>query len=124
MIGRIYSSVIPYYDRLTHKNSYKKRPVLILSGPRNNDYTVLPISTISNKANVDTDYDIEVKPSQYPLLNLNQVSYIRTHKQTTVHKASLTSEIGNLKNNYEELYLTVLGKLEDYNKQIMDSALG
>ena len=105
-------------------NSYKKRPVLILAGPRNNDYTVLPISTISNKANLDTDYDIEVKPSQYPLLNLNQVSYIRTHKQTTVHKASLTSEIGNLKNNYEELYLTVLEKLEDYNKQIMDSALG
>ena len=25
MIGRIYSSVIPYYDRLTHNNSYKKR---------------------------------------------------------------------------------------------------
>lgn len=123
MIGKIYSSVIPYYDRNTQKNSYKKRPVLIIGGPRNNDYTVLPISTVSRKENLDNDYDIQVAPNQYPLLNLNQVSYVRTHKQTTVHKASLTTQIGDMKSDYEDLYLHVLEKLEDFNKKTLDNAL-
>lgn len=65
------------------------------------------------------EYDIEVKPSKYPMLNLTQVSYIRTHKQTTIHRAALTSKIGNLKDTYEELYLTVLEKLEDFNNKII-----
>lgn len=123
MIGSIYSSVIPFYDSVKHVNAYKKRPVLIIGGPRNNDYTVLPISTISNKENLDGDYDIEVKPTEFPLLNLNKISYIRTHKQTTVHKASLTTQISNMKDNYESLYLEVLDKLNDFNAKIMDNAL-
>lgn len=49
MIGKIYSSVIPFYDSVKQANSYKKRPVLIIGGPRNNDYTVLPISTVTKK---------------------------------------------------------------------------
>ncbi len=123
MIGKIYSSVIPYYDSAKKANSYKKRPVLIIGEMRNNDYTVLPISTVSKKENLDIDYDIEVDPAKFPLLNLNKTSYVRTHKQTTVHKASLTSQIGNMKDNYEELYLNVLEKLENFNRNILDNAL-
>lgn len=123
MIGKIYVSVIPYYDNVSHSNSYKKRPVLIIGGPRNNDYTVLPISRVSNRANLDADYDIEIDPANYPLLNLNAVSYVRTHKQTTVHRASLTTQIADLKNDYEDLYLDVLEKLETFNKQIVNHAL-
>ncbi|MBR1693460.1 MAG: type II toxin-antitoxin system PemK/MazF family toxin [Lachnospiraceae bacterium] len=123
MIGKLYWSLTPYYDSRMRKNSFKKRPVLIIAGPRNNDYTILPISTISNKANLDTYYDIEVKPTVFPLLNLKQVSYIRVHKQTTVHRASLTSQIGNLKDDYEDLYLEVLEKLEEYNQDIMEQAI-
>ena len=123
MIGKIYSSVIPFYDSVQMKNAYKKRPVLIIGGPRNNDYTVLPISTITKKQNLDLDYDIEISPQKYPLLNLNKVSYIRTHKQTTVHKASLTTQISDLKKEYEDLYLNVLEKLEDFNSKIMNDAL-
>lgn len=84
MIGMIYSSVIPFYDNSSHANSYKKRPVLIIGGPRNNDYTILPISTISNKSNLDPEYDVEINPEKYPLLNLRQTSYVRTHKQTYI----------------------------------------
>ncbi len=36
MIGKIYSSVILFYDRVKQANSYKIRPVLIIGGPRNN----------------------------------------------------------------------------------------
>lgn len=123
MIGKIYSSVIPFYDSVKQANSYKKRPVLIIGGPRNNDYTVLPISTVTKKVNLDADYDIEVNPAKYPLLNLNKICYVRTHKQTTVHRASLTTQIGNMKDDYEDLYLTVLEKLEEFNSNILNSAL-
>lgn len=123
MIGKIYSSIFPFYDSKIGANSFKRRPVLIISGPRNNDYTVLPVSTITRKEHIDSDYDVKVEPGKYPKLNLNRTSYIRTHKQTTVHQASLSGEIGDLKTEYEELYLTVLGKLENFNKMIMDSAL-
>ncbi len=123
MIGKIYSSVVPFYDRKAQKNGYKKRPVLIIAGPRNNDYTILPISTVSIKENLDSDYDVEVDPGKYPLLNLKQLSYIRVHKQTTVHQASLTTEISDLREAYGDLYIDVLARLEKYNEQVISQAL-
>lgn len=123
MIGKIYSSVFPFYDSQKQANSFKKRPVLIVGGPRNNDYTVLPISRVTKKANLDLEYDLEVDPTKYPLLHLNEISYVRVHKQTTVHKASLTSVIGDMKGEYEDLYLNVLEKLEEFNKTTLDHAL-
>ncbi|MGN0158316.1 MAG: type II toxin-antitoxin system PemK/MazF family toxin [Brotaphodocola sp.] len=104
-------------------NSFKCRLALIISGPRNNDYTVLPVSTITHKEHIDPDYDVKVEPAEYPKLNLNRTSYIKTHKQTVVHQASLVRQIGDLKTEYEELYLTVLEKLEDFNKLVMNNAL-
>ncbi|MBP3617007.1 MAG: type II toxin-antitoxin system PemK/MazF family toxin [Lachnospiraceae bacterium] len=123
MIGKIYSTVFPYYDSKTQKNSFKKRPVLIIGGPRNNDYTVLPISTVTKKANLDAEYDLEINPANYPLLHLDKLSYVRVHKQTTVHKVSLTSLIGDMKTEYADLYLNVLEKLEEFNKITIDNAL-
>ena len=123
MIGKIYSSVTPFYDSATGTNSYKRRPVLIIAGPRNHDYTVLTVSTIPHKENMDPDYDVKVKPEDYPKLNLKKVSYIRTHKQTSVHQASLVREIGDLRTEYDELYLAVLEKLEKFNRTVLDGAL-
>lgn len=123
MIGKIYSSVTPFYDSAKGVNSFKRRPVLIIGGPRNNDYTVLPVSTITHKEHIDPEYDVHVEPNDYPKLNLNKTSYIRTHKQTMVHQGSLVRQIGDLKTEYEELYLNVLEKLEDFNKTLMNSAL-
>lgn len=45
------------------------------------------------------------------------------HKQTTVHQGSLVRQISDLKTEYEELYLNILEKLEDFNKTLMNSAL-
>lgn len=123
MIGKIYSSIVPFYDMKSGKNSFKSRPVLILSGPRNNDYTVLPISSVTKKQNLDLEYDIELNPQIYPNLNLQKICYVRVHKQTTVHTASLNRKISNLKDEYEDLYLSILSKLEEYNKFILKNAL-
>jgi uncharacterized protein YifN (PemK superfamily) len=97
--------------------------VLIISGPRNNDYTILPISTVTRKENLDLEFDIEINPQKYPLLNMNKICYVRTHKQTIVHRASLTTEISDMKNSYEDFYLNVLEKLEQFNNKIISDAL-
>lgn len=123
MIGKICSAITPYYDRATQKNAFKKRPVLVIGGPRNNDYTVIPISTIKIQQNIDPDYDIPVDPLVYPKLNLTQKSYIRTHKQLTIHAGSLTKAFGDMATDYPELYYDVMGKMEEYNKELVETAL-
>lgn len=123
MIGKIYTSRLPFYDIKQHKMSVKARPVLIISEERNNDHTVLPVSSVTNRKNLDKDFDVEISPSQYPLLNINHTSYVRTHKQTTVHIASLGKEISNLKDVYPDLFLEILSKREQWNKLIDEEAL-
>ncbi|MBP3543259.1 MAG: hypothetical protein J6J86_03425, partial [Lachnospiraceae bacterium] len=76
-----------------------------------------------NRANLDSDYDVGINPSNYPLLNLRKSCYVRTHKQTTVHQASLTTLIGNMKDNYPDLYLNVLEKLDEFNQEIFHNAI-
>lgn len=51
MVGKVYLSVVEYYDSKTKITRKKGRPVLVVAGPRNNDYTVLPISTIKRREN-------------------------------------------------------------------------
>ncbi|CUN17192.1 PemK-like protein [Blautia hydrogenotrophica] len=123
MIGKIYTSLTPFYDLRNHRNSFKKRPVLIIGGPRNHDYTVLPISTVSRKENLDSEYDIELVPADYPELKLNKVSYVRVHKQTVIHEASLYKEVSDMKEKYEEKYLEIIQKLEEFNSAIINDAL-
>ena len=108
--------MVEFYDVKNQKNSIKARPVLILSNVRNNDFTVLPISTISNTQNIDLDYDIEVNPQIYQKLNLKKMSYIRTHKQTVTHRASITKVIINVKKMYPGLYTRVIDKVEEKYK--------
>lgn len=123
MIGKVYLSVVNYYDSKTHTTRRKGRPVLIVAGPRNNDYTVLPISTIKNRQNLDPDYDVLIDPSARASLSLADECFIRTHKQTTVHEGALIKEKGDMKKNQEDLYLTALEKMEDYQRQILNQAL-
>lgn len=123
MIGKIYWSIIPYFDVKKGRNSYKRRPVLIIGDIRNDDYTVLPISKVSKKQYLDSVYDVKVKQVDYPNLKLTCDSYIRVHKQTTVHRAMLRDEISDLKCAYEDLYLSVLELFEQRNKELINSAL-
>ena len=84
---------------------------------------MLPVSTVSRKENLDVLYDIEIDPQSYPKLNLNSASYVRAHKQTTVHKGSLVREISDMKTEYVELYVLILEKLESFNQEVMNEAL-
>lgn len=122
MIGWVCYSTTPYYDVVTRRNSFKQRPVLVIGGLLNNDYTVLPISTISKRENRHPFYDVEVDPIYYPRLRLNKVSFVRTHKQTVIHRAAIIHQISDLKNEYPELYGDILEKLSEYNKILMNDA--
>ena len=123
MIGKIYKARIPFYDQATHQMSYKARPALVLAKADADDYVILPVSSISIRANIDPVYDIEIDPALYPKLNLTKTSYVRTHKQTIVHRASLRDVIGDMKSDYEELYLEILEKREAFSSSITHQAL-
>lgn len=122
MIGWICSSTTPYYDIRNGCNAFKQRPVLIIGGLLNNDYTVLPISTVSKRENLHPLYDIEINPMYYPRLNLNKVSFVRVHKQTTVHRSAVIYQISDLRNEYPNLYWNILEMLSRYNKALEGKA--
>ena len=103
--------------------SYKARPALVLAKAHSDAYVVLPVSSISIRANIDPVYDVEIDPSLYPKLNLTHISYVRTHKQTIVHRANLRDEIGDLKSEYEDLYIEILEKRETLSSSITQQAL-
>lgn len=123
MIGSLCIIVSPYYDRKNNRNSYKKRPALVISGPRNNDYTILPVSSVSKKENLDEVYDIKVDPEKYPLLGLNKVSYIRTHKQTVVHRSSIVEKISSIKEEYNDLYQIIISSWMDFENEVFENSM-
>ena len=122
MIGKLYTCIVEYYNTKEHRLAWKSRPILIIGEPRNNDYTVLPVSTISRKENLDAEFDVKIDPAVYSALGLNKVSYVRTHKQLTVHYAKLGHFIGDLRSHYPELFEEIMQKLAVWNQLIQEQA--
>ena len=122
MIGYVYVSSFPYYDIQTRHMLFKNRPVLVIGQADNKDYVVLPISRVTNRAHLDAHYDVEVKPGDVPLMSLHSTSYIRTHKQTALYAASLVRPIVDLRAEYPDVYIDVLAKVEEFQKNMLDNA--
>ena len=124
MSGDIVVSIIDYYDLKTNLRKFKTRPCMIVApSDKTGDYVVLPISTISRKDNINPIYDVLIDISVYPKLHLTKTSFVRTHKQTIIHKGSIESVISNVKAIYEDLYLEVISQMEAFQKKIVDNAL-
>lgn len=123
MIGKVCISLVQYYDTKQKKTLMKKRPVLIISGPLNNDYTVLPISSISRRENVDYNYDIHICDEYREILNLDKDSFIRTHKQFTIHRASIYKPISDMKQLLPTFYSQVLNTMSKHQQYVMEQAL-
>ena len=116
MVGDFCLAIFPYYDVRAKKNKFKYRPILVIAEAGQNDWVTLPVSKISHKECIDLEYDIKIEPINYPLMNLTCVSYIRTHKQTVTHRASITKVIINVKKMYPGLYTRVIDKVEEKYK--------
>lgn len=123
IIGEIRKTITPFYDKIQGQMSTKSRPALIIAQADTDDFVVLPVSRITKQNNRDATYDIEINPVEYPLLNLNAVSYIRTHKQTVIHRAEIGDLIGELKLNYNDLFLQILELRERFSNEITNQAL-
>ena len=50
---------------------------------------------------------------------------MRTHKRTSIHQASIDKSniIEDLKTDYEELFLEILKKVEEFDNEVIESAL-
>lgn len=123
MIGEIRKTMLPFYDNRLHKMSIKSRPALVVANADADDYVILPVSRITKQENRDSKYDVEVDPQLYPMLNLNSLSYVRTHKQTIVNISNMGSMIGDMKSNYEDLYLLILELREEFSTEITNQAI-
>lgn len=122
MIGKAYVSTFQYYDNQTHKMSFKKRPVLIIGQSDESDYIVLPISRVTNQKNLNKYYDIKISPKDFPLMNLTNDSYIRTHKQCPIHKGNLIKCIVDFKNTYTDTYKIAIEKVEEFQDNLIKKA--
>ena len=47
---------------------------------------------------------------------------MRTHKRTSIHQASIDKSniIGDLKTDYEELFLEILKKVEEFDNEVIE----
>lgn len=123
MIGKIYKTLAPFYDTKSKSMSFKHRPALVIAMADSDDVVVLPISSITHRQNIHPSYDVQIDPSQYPKLMLKKVSYVRTHKQLTIHKKEVSSLIADLRSEYPDLYLDILIKREAFSQDVSQQAM-
>lgn len=124
MIGKIYNVLFSYYDASKQKMAHKKRPVLIIGiADETGDYVIYPISRVTNSNNLSQDYDIKIDPQIYPNTKLNALSYVRTHKRSTVHRGELSQCICDLKSEYNALYLTIVSAAKKFDEELIAKAI-
>ena len=123
MIGWYCIATFPYYDNQKHRNAFKRRPVLVISKADDTDFVTLPISKVSHRENLDIEYDIAIQIADYPLMNLHTDSFIRTHKQTITNKSSIIKQVVNVKEKYQDLWLEILSKGEDFQMNLINTGL-
>lgn len=126
--GQIVKVRRPYYNSATRSTRFKSRPAMIVRVPAaneiDNDYIILPISKISYSEMISQEYDIKIEKQAYPKLNLSEdVSYIRTHKQTVANPSDMLLNepdvASNLKIEYPDLYYEILEKMASFQENII-----
>ena len=124
-VGRIYNSIIPYFDKVSKRTKLKARPCLILSEPEfDHEYMIVPVSTMMEPKYRDEDYDIYIDVSKYPKLNFHHNCYIRCSKQTLTYEQSIDFDtcLGNLKDDYPEVFIDVIERVYRANKERLKQA--
>lgn len=101
----------------------KKRTALIIGKADNKDYVVLPLSTITKQNKRDMYFDLEITSAKYPALQLTRTSYVRMHKQLTVHNSQIYTEIAELKKFYPDFFREILAKVKEFQQTLQDEAM-
>lgn len=125
LIGEVRGSRFPYFNSTNQQIEFKSRPVLIINCEKEHgpcDLTVLPISTIPRRKNINSTYDIFIDISIYNKLSLKRNCFCRTNKVSTVHSGELTaSAMGNIKIDYPKLYSEIITKFKVFTDEISPS---
>lgn len=125
LINKIVYTSFPFFDIHSKKKKYKSRPVLIIGAEKNKfecDLTMLPISTVSNKEHLDSNFDINIGLIECP--NLTSITqdecYVRTHKQSTVHSKDIitSKKYDDLQLKYSEKIVEIKEKLQEFNSTL------
>lgn len=124
-INKVIKSRFPYYDSRTQKKRFKVRPMLIIGSEKDTfqtDFTAFPISSVSNKANLNLDYDINIGCNNCP--NLKHITYsncyVRVHKPTTINSNDILNEKENddICEIYPEKYKDIIDAWDKFNKSL------
>lgn len=122
LIDKIVYARFPYFDIETNKNSFKKRPMLLIGYENNQfptDFTAFPISSISKKKNIHHEFDIDIGKLVCP--NLKSISrdecYVRVHKPSTINSSDIErkSKYDDLYMNYSEKHEEIIAAWEKFN---------
>lgn len=120
LINSIVMTSFPYFDIKKGKKSFKIRPVLIIGCEKETfqtDFTVLPVSSVTNKEHLHEEYDINIGKLICP--NLKNIKadecFVRVHKPTTIN----SNEIIRNKpfDDLPSLYLTIHNEIVNKWKQ-------
>nr|WP_241864546.1 type II toxin-antitoxin system PemK/MazF family toxin [Staphylococcus massiliensis] len=122
-IGIIAITRLPYYNIKDKKIAYKARPVLIIGAELKTlpcDFTVLPLSSISDKSKISLEFDYEISSKDCRKYNLkNNLSFIRTHKPTTINSRDVHNKvICNLRLLDYQTYLIIEQKYHKFSKTL------
>lgn len=123
MIGKVCLTRVDFYNAGTGRTERKTRLVLVVGGPSEDDYTVLPISTITRRENVNPYYDILISEQDRATLSLQRECFIRTHKQMAAHRGSIIKKIGDMRNDAPDLYIGAIEKMEEFQKNIVNHSI-
>lgn len=114
MVGRLVWANISFGDL---NFSSKKRPILIIGGPVNNDYNFLPVSS----KKVNEKFDFELNKEQLSKLKLYKTSYVKINKQGFINKNGilLNKKYINLQKLYPNLFEEIKTRVLEYQKEIL-----
>lgn len=125
LINKIVYTSFPYFDIHSKKKKYKSRPVLIIGAEKKKfecDLTMLPISSVSKKEHLNSNFDINIGLKECPDLKCitQDECYVRTHKQSTVHSKDIitSKKFDDLEVEYSEKIVGIKEKLQEFNRTL------
>lgn len=125
LINKIVYTSFPYFDIHSKKKKYKSRPVLIIGAEKKKfecDLTMLPISSVSKKEHLNSNFDINIGLKECPDLKCitQDECYVRTHKQSTVHSKDIitSKKFDDLEVVYSEKIVEIKEKSQEFNRTL------
>lgn len=123
LIGKIVKSRFPYFNKITERQEYKIRPLLVIGVECEElpcDLNVLPISTIKDDKKRIKTYDYLLDELKCKMLNLRvSPSFIRINKQSFINSLEVDKNIiADFKQLLPKDYKNIRDIYKDFIKEL------